>query len=263
MIESDHLTLTRDGRAILDDISLQIPRGGITAIIGPNGAGKSTLLHCLAGLLTPAFGQVRVLGRDIHRIAARDRARLLALLTQSPGAMPRLSVRDLVGFGRWPHHRGRPGPEDHAIVAQAIERFDLGAMAARDVETLSGGQKQRAFVAMAYAQTTPWMLLDEPLSALDPKYTRDIMDRLRDLAPPPGRSPVEPPTVEETRSVLLVLHDLQSAWRYADWFVCLKDGRVLSHGPRDTTITADLLSALYDTPLRLERAGDTSVILPA
>ena len=260
MIDIDHLTLERDGRFILDDISLRLPHGGITAIIGPNGAGKSTLLHCLAGLLAPRSGRVRVQGRDIHHIPARERARLLALLTQSPGTVPRLSVRDLVAFGRWPHHRGRPGATDHALVAQALERFALTPLAERDVETLSGGQKQRAFVAMAYAQSTPWMLLDEPLSALDPKYTRDIMDRLHDLAPP-RRGLTEAPAA--SRSVLLVLHDLQIAWRYADWFVCLKDGKLLAHGPRDTTVTADLLSALYDTPLRLERVSDSSVILPA
>lgn len=249
MIEIEALSLHRAGVPVLSDVSLSLPDGGITAIIGPNGAGKSTLLHCMAGLIVPQAGQVRVEGVDIHRAREAERALLLSLLTQNPGAVPRLSVRDLVAFGRWPHHRGRPGPQDHALVGAALARFDLLPLATREVEALSGGQRQRVFVAMAFAQATPWMLLDEPLSALDPKYARDIMERLQDVA---ANGP----------GVILVLHDLTIAARYADRCVCMKDGRVIASGDW-STVTSDLLTELYDTPMRLEKIDGQAVVIPA
>lgn len=252
MIEVETLSFSRSGAPVLRDVSVTIPAEGITAIIGPNGAGKSTLLHCIAGLLKPEAGRIRVNGTDVHRVRERERAALMALLTQAQGAVPRLTVADLVSFGRWPHHRGRPGPEDHKAVADAMARFDLDPFADRDVEALSGGQRQRAFVAMAYAQTTPWMLLDEPLSALDPKYARDIMERLGALARAGAQK----------RAVALVLHDIQIALQHASWFVCLKDGTVAHAGPVDS-VTSDILSDLYDTPLRLETVADQKVVVAA
>ncbi|MDF0602551.1 ATP-binding cassette domain-containing protein [Psychromarinibacter sp. C21-152] len=203
MIEVTHLSVSRGGAPALHDVSLRCPDGGITTIIGPNGAGKSTFLHALAGLIAPDTGTVRIAGTDIHTARESQRALILSLLTQNTAAVPRLSVRDLVAFGRWPHHRGRPTREDARHTESALERFDLQPLATREVETLSGGQRQRAFLAMSYAQATPWMLLDEPLAALDPKYTRDIMDRLRDIAADRA----------DRRSVVLVLHDLSVAAR--------------------------------------------------
>lgn len=251
MIEIDNLCLTRDGSQILHDVTLRIPTGRLAAIIGPNGAGKSTLLHCMAGLLSPDRGMVRINGQDIHALREDRRALLLSLLTQSQAALPRLSVGDLVAFGRWPHHRGRPRLEDRQITQQALERFDLEDLRARNVETLSGGQRQRAFVAMAYAQSTPWMLLDEPLAALDPKYVRDIMDRLQGM------------TGAETgqRSIALVLHDLSVAARYADYCIAMKNGRVIAAGPWKETVTSDLLTDLYETPLRLAELDGTAVVV--
>jgi len=250
MIEVESLSLHRAGLPVLADVSLRLPNGGVTAIIGPNGAGKSTLLHCLAGLIAPQSGRVRVEGVDIHRVREAERALLLSLLTQNPGAVPRLSVRDLVGFGRWPHHRGRPGPTDHALVEAALDRFDLLPLAEREVEALSGGQRQRVFVAMAFAQATPWMLLDEPLSALDPKFARDIMERLRDVSTAgPG--------------VVLVLHDLSVAARYANRCICMKQGRILAAGAWQSTVTSDLLTRLYDTPMRLAEVDGQPVVLSA
>ncbi|CUH82528.1 ATP-binding cassette domain-containing protein [Tropicibacter naphthalenivorans] len=242
MIEIDNLRLTRGGAPVLYGIDLRIPAQGIIAIIGPNGAGKSTLLHTVAGLIAPDAGHVTIEGRNIHAMTEAERALHLSVLTQSQGAVPRLSVAELIAFGRWPHHRGRPGPQDRAAIAEAIDRFELKPLLDREVESLSGGQKQRAYVAMAYAQTTPWMLLDEPLAALDPKYTRDIMDRLRGLT---------------DRTVLLVLHDLAVAAMYADWVVGLKHGRVHCAGPWREVVTSEVLSDLYGVPLEVT---ETSVI---
>lgn len=251
MIDIDNLCLTRDGTQILHNVTLRIPSGRLAAIIGPNGAGKSTLLHCMAGLLAPDCGSVQINGQDIHALREDRRALVLSLLTQSQAALPRLSVGDLVAFGRWPHHRGRPRAQDHQITREALRRFDLEALAQRNVETLSGGQRQRAFVAMAYAQSTPWMLLDEPLAALDPKYVRDIMDRLHGMTG----------SATGQRSIALVLHDLSVAARYADYCIAMKNGRVVAAGPWQDTVTSDLLSDLYETPLRLAALDGVAVVV--
>lgn len=251
MIEVTNISLSRTGAPILQDVSVTLPEGGISAIIGPNGAGKSTLLHCMAGLLPPDKGSIRIGGQDIHAASEAERALMLALLTQSPGLVPRLTVADLVGFGRWPHHRGRPTAADAQVVSDALDRFELHSIRDREVETLSGGQKQRAFVAMAYAQSTLWMLLDEPLAALDPRFTRDIMDRLGRLA------------AEGGRNIALVLHDLQIAARHATHVICMKNGRITHAGPVSEVMTSEVLSELYDTPLRLDSVDGTPVVFAA
>ena len=246
MIQVSNVSLTRSGAPVLDTVSADIPANGLVAIIGPNGAGKSTLLHVLAGLLKPDTGQVTIDGRDLYQMTEQARALVLSFLTQSQDTAPRLSVRDLISFGRWPHHRGRPKAADSAAIDDAIERFDLADLAQREISQLSGGQKQRAYVAMAYAQGTPWMFLDEPLAALDPKYSRDIMERLRGLS---------------DRTILLVLHDLSIAANYADWVVALKDGKVHTQGAWADTITSSTLSDLYDVPLKLSDVdGEKTVI---
>lgn len=246
MIQVSNVSLTRSGAPVLDTISADIPANGLVAIIGPNGAGKSTLLHVLAGLLRPDTGQVTIDGRDLYQMTEQARALVLSFLTQSQDTAPRLSVRDLISFGRWPHHRGRPKAADIAAIDDAIDRFDLADLAQREISQLSGGQKQRAYVAMAYAQGTPWMFLDEPLAALDPKYSRDIMERLHGLS---------------DRTILLVLHDLSIAANYADWVVALKDGKVHTQGVWADTITSSTLSDLYDVPLKLSEVdGEKTVI---
>ncbi|MDB6183083.1 ATP-binding cassette domain-containing protein [Paracoccus fistulariae] len=252
MIRIDSLDLKRDGQPILQQVTAQIPAGGLTAVIGPNGAGKSTLLHCLAGLLAPDAGQVQVAGADITGMKPQERAHRVALLTQSPAIVPRLSVRDLVAFGRWPHHQGRPRARDHDLVDEALALFDLSALQDRKLDSLSGGQRQRAFVAMAYAQSTPWMLLDEPLAALDPRYARDIMERLHALSRPGP----------DARGVVIVLHDLGMAARYADWIVGLKDGRLIHSAPRHEAMTTANLSDLFDTGLSVQMLNEHPVVVP-
>ena len=252
MIHIRGLGLDRDQCQILKDVSAEIPESGLTAVIGPNGAGKSTLLHCIAGLLPPNSGNVCVGDADMNILKPQDRAHLVALLTQSPAIVPRLTVAELVAFGRWPHHRGRPKQQDHDLVAEAIALFELTDLSERKLDTLSGGQRQRAFVAMAYAQATPWMLLDEPLAALDPRYARDIMERLHALSRPGPNA----------RSVIIVMHDLAMAARYADWVVSLKDGRLVESGPRASTMTTRNLSDLFDTALSVEEINGRSVVVP-
>mgnify|MGYP001949226694 CR=1 FL=1 len=166
----------------------------------------------------------------------RDRARAVALLQQSQTIVNRLTVRELVGFGRWPHHQGRPGPEDARLTQAALETFELDQMADRALETLSGGQRQRAQVAMVWAQSTPWLLLDEPLNALDPKYARDLMHRLHELTRPGP----------EARSVVVVLHDINAAATWADRVVAMKDGRLHASGESANILTPGGLGELYE-----------------
>ena len=241
MIETRDLSIARDGAEVLSGIDLSLPPEGITAIIGPNGAGKSTLLHAMAGLLRPHSGQVFLSGKDLAAMPPPERAKSLALLTQEQSVTARLCVGDLIAFGRWPHHRGRPGPADDKAVEDAIAAFGLVPFRDRTLDTLSGGQRQRAFVAMAYAQTTPWILLDEPLSALDPRYAHDIMHRLHGLSRPGP----------EARGILIVVHDLGITARFADRIVALKDGGLYGAGATDDLMAADWLSNLYDTPMQV------------
>ncbi|QXT39489.1 ATP-binding cassette domain-containing protein [Gymnodinialimonas ceratoperidinii] len=246
MISVQNLTLSLEGQRVLKDVSTTLPDHGITAIIGPNGAGKSTLLHSVAALRAPDSGSVTLNGADIHATPAAERAKLLAILTQSQPQIPRLTVRDLVAFGRWPHHRGRPGPEDHALVHAAISQFELHRIESAQLDTLSGGQRQRAYVAMAWAQGTPYMLLDEPLSALDPRVSRSIMSRLHQISRP-GR---------DTRAVVIVLHDLQIAAQWADYVVALKDGELFAEGIAGSVLADAPLSALYDSEISVRPLDD-------
>ncbi|KUF11082.1 ATP-binding cassette domain-containing protein [Pseudoponticoccus marisrubri] len=237
MIEIRNVSLSLRGSAILHDITAGLPQTGITALIGPNGAGKSSLLHLCAGLLRPSGGVIAVDGGDVTRMAHRDRARRIAVLTQAQALGSRLTVGDLVGFGRWPHHLGRPREADRQVVAEALALFDLETLSGRQVETLSGGQKARAFTAMAWAQSTPWLLLDEPLAALDPRFARDLMARLHAMSQ----------TGPQARGVVIVVHDLNAAALWADHVVALRDGRLFADGPAAEVLTPATLGALFDT----------------
>ncbi|GLS86085.1 ABC transporter ATP-binding protein [Cypionkella aquatica] len=230
----------RIGRAeILADIDLALPEGKITALIGPNGAGKSTLLSLIARLMPVQAGQISVKGLDVAQTPTRDLAQVMAVLPQSPSVSSRLRVAELVGFGRWPYHQGRPSAEDHAQVAKALEVFALTALGPRFLDELSGGQRQRAHLAMAFAQATDWLLLDEPLAALDMAHARALMQQLSALR-------------NGGRSTLMVLHDINFAAAWADHIVAMKAGRIVAEGPPAEVLTPAVLEALYDTPLRVE-----------
>ncbi|WP_417720495.1 ATP-binding cassette domain-containing protein [Salipiger sp.] len=252
MIEVTGLHVRIGEAALLKGVDLRIPAGGITALIGPNGAGKSTLLHAMAGLQAVSAGTVRIDGMDVASAQSGERARRLAMLTQSQPMLSRLAVRDLVAFGRWPHCRGRPGPKDRRIVEEALDAFALQDHADRQIDTLSGGQRQRAYVAMTWAQATPWLFLDEPLAALDPRHASDLMTRLGTL----GRG-------AEGRSVVIVLHDLNAAAAAADHVVALKDGAVFAAGPTAEVMCPDRLSALFDTSFLAYDVPGRRLVYPA
>ncbi|XDB00084.1 ATP-binding cassette domain-containing protein [Sulfitobacter sp. LCG007] len=220
---------------ILSDVTLEIPTGGVTALVGPNGAGKSTLLSLVARLIPLQKGRIEVAGLDITRTPSRDLARRLAILPQTTEVAPRLTVAELVSFGRYPHHLGRPGPGDRDHVARAIETFQLGALADRSLDRLSGGQRQRAFVAMVFAQDTEVVLLDEPLNNLDIAASRSLMRTLRTLAEDHGRT------------VVVVLHDINYAAAYADHMVTLAGGRLGPCGAPVKILDEALLRTVFGT----------------
>ncbi|WP_020188112.1 ATP-binding cassette domain-containing protein [Methylopila sp. 73B] len=238
MIRIENVSLTRGGARILHDVSLTLPKGGLTALIGPNGAGKSSLLSLIARLQPLQTGRISVDGLPVDATPGRTLAKTLAVLRQDPGVARRLRVRELVGFGRFPHSRGRLTPEDDAVVAATLDQFDLTPLKERFVETLSGGQRQRALIAMTVAQATDTLLLDEPLNNLDMRYARDLMRRLRALA-------------DAGRTIVAVLHDVNQAAAYADRIVALRDGRLVAMGAPAEIMTPETLDAVFGYRMRV------------
>lgn len=216
---------------ILDNVSLDIPEGGITALIGPNGAGKSTLLSFMARLQPLAHGNISYAGKDTP---TAELACTLSILTQENSIMSRITVRDLLMFGRYPYHQGRPTAECRRIVNGAIEEFHLQDFADRYLTELSGGQRQRAMIAMVFCQRTDYVLLDEPLNNLDMYHARSLMQILRRL------------TDEHKRTTVVVLHDINQAAAYADHVVAMKNGQVAMQGKPDDIFTAANIKTLFD-----------------
>lgn len=223
------------GQEILRNVALEIPEGGITALVGPNGAGKSTLLSLVARLAALQAGSIEINGTPLSEISHGDLARKLAILPQVLTSTHRISVADLVGFGRYPYSHGRLGPKDREVIQRALETFDLEAIKHRFLDTLSGGQRQRAYTAMAWAQDTQYLLLDEPLNNLDIAASRSLMQRLKHLA------------AEENRTVVIVLHDINYAAGYADRIVAMKEGQVVQSGAPLSLVSRGFLQDVFET----------------
>ena len=237
MIRIDHVSKQYGDLTVVDDVCLEIPDGGVTSLIGPNGAGKSTLLGLTARLDRPCAGTITLNGHDVHKTKSRKLATQLAILRQENHVNVRLTVRELVLLGRYPHCGGRPSASDYAIVDDMIEHLGLTTYRDRDINQLSGGQRQRGFVAMALAQETPHLLLDEPLNNLDLRHSRQMMQLIRDIADNLGRS------------VIVVIHDINTAARYSDRIVAMKDGRVVAKGVPTEVVTPSTLTDVFDTPV--------------
>lgn len=235
MINIQNLSLTYDSKAIIVyELNLKIQLGTVTALVGANGCGKSTLLRGISRLLKPMDGNVILNGQNIHRMKAKSLAKQLGILPQSPTAPEGLTVHELVAQGRYPHQSWLQqwSQEDEHVVEEALTITNLTAFADRPVDTLSGGQRQRAWIAMALAQQTDILLLDEPTTYLDMAYQIDVLDLLADLN-------------EKGRTVILVLHDLNQAARYADSIVALRGGQIAIQGTPQDVMTPDNIQEVF------------------
>ncbi|RNF97408.1 ABC transporter ATP-binding protein [Streptomyces botrytidirepellens] len=237
------LTLAYEDRTVVDGLDLVIPDGEVTVIVGPNACGKSTLLRALGRLLKPRGGAVLLDGTDLARIPTKKIAQSVGLLPQTPVAPDAITVADLVSRGRQPHQHWwqQWSDEDERAVGDAMERTDVTALADRLVDELSGGQRQRVWIAMALAQETGLLLLDEPTTYLDISHQVEVLDLVRQL------------NHERGRTVVAVLHDLNQAARYADHLIAMKAGRVVARGRPSEVVTAELVREVF---------GLESVVVP-
>lgn len=243
MISLTDVTMTYAGLTVLGPVTLDIPVGGVTALVGPNGAGKSTLLTIVGRLSTATSGHVSIAGNDVATTPGRELAKIVSILRQENHFVTRLTVRDLVGFGRFPHSRGRLTAVDHAKIDEALAFLDLTDLAGRYLDQLSGGQRQRAYVAMVLAQDTDYILLDEPLNNLDMKHAVAMMRQLRRAADELGKT------------VVVVVHDINFAAAYADRIVALAEGRVVHVGTPSDLMTPAILQQVFGTPVEVRADG--------
>lgn len=237
-LSAEGVTLGYGDRTIIEGLDLAVSPGRITAIVGANGCGKSTLLRSLARLLSPRSGQVVLDGASIHARPTKEVARVLGLLPQSPVAPEGIAVADLVGRGRHPHQRilSRWSTRDYEVVADALEATGISDLADRSVDELSGGQRQRVWIAMALAQETDILLLDEPTTFLDVAHQIDVLDLLTDLR------------LRRGTTIVMVLHDLNLASRYSDELIAMKHGRVHAAGRPAEVVTSTLVEDVFGLP---------------
>lgn len=231
----EDVTLGYGDRVVVEKFDLALPPGRITAIVGANACGKSTLLRAMSRLLEPRAGRVVLDGKDLHRLPTKEVARTLGLLPQSPLAPEGIAVADLVSRGRNPHQGflSRWTADDDAAVAEALQMTDTLELADRPVDELSGGQRQRVWIAMALAQQTDILLLDEPTTFLDVSHQVDVLDLLTDLNRQRGTT------------IAMVLHDLNLAARYADHLVTVRDGRLHAAGDPGDVLTAEAVQEVF------------------
>lgn len=239
-LHAEELTLAYDNTPIIDGLSVTVPTGKITALVGPNGCGKSTLLRGLARLLSPKHGHVYLDGKAIHTMPTKELAKQIGVLPQSPVAPEGLTVRELVAQGRYPHQRWfqQWSAQDEALTQEAMTITNILHLADRPLDTLSGGQRQRAWIAMALAQETEILLLDEPTTFLDIAYQLDVLELLATL----NRS---------GRTIVMVLHDLNQACRYAHHLVAMRAGAICASGHPATVLTAAMVEEVFHIHARI------------
>ena len=239
MINIRSLSKHYDGLPVVDDVTLDIPKGKVTSLIGPNGAGKSTVLSIAARLIAAEKGDVLIRGKSIHEWNTRELAKHLAVLTQSNNVQMKVTVRELVAFGRFPHSGTRLNADDHRRIDEAIAFMGLENEADRFIDEMSGGQRQRAFIAMVLAQDTDIIFLDEPTNNLDIRHSLSMMKLLRRLADELGKT------------VILVLHEINLASFYSDCICAFKNGKLAFSGTPNEVMTPEKLKEVYGVDFRI------------
>ncbi|GMX62529.1 ATP-binding cassette domain-containing protein [Paenibacillus elgii] len=247
MVEVRNVTKTYGNKRVVDQVSVKVNKGSITAFIGPNGAGKSTLLSMMSRLLTRDEGEVWIEGKEIGQYKSGELAKKISILKQSNHIGIRLTVRELVSFGRFPYSQGKLTKDDWAFVDEAIRYMELEDMQHKYIDQLSGGQRQRAYIAMVIAQNTEYILLDEPLNNLDMKHSVQIMKVLRRLVDELGKT------------IVIVIHDINFASCHADYIVALKDGKLVREGPTAEIIEESVLKDIYDMDIHIEDINENKI----
>jgi len=247
MITIQNVSKRYGNKSVVNDVNLTIEEGKITSFIGPNGAGKSTLLSMVSRLIPKDSGEIMVDGKEISKWKPNELAKKLSILKQSNHINIRLTVRELVSFGRFPYSKGKLTKEDWKYVDEAIAYMELESIQDKFLDQLSGGQQQRAYIAMVIAQNTDYILLDEPLNNLDMKHSVQIMKVLRRLADELGKT------------VVIVIHDINFASCYSDHVVALKNGTVVQDGPTDNIIDSTVLGDIYEIDIAIQEINENKI----
>lgn len=234
-----NLTKRYDGKTVVDSVSFAIPKGKVISLIGPNGAGKSTVMGIISRLIAKDDGMVDFEGMDIGKWKSRELAKRLAILTQTNHIQMKLTVRELVAFGRFPYSEGRTTEEDQEIIDRAIAYMELEKFEDQFIDELSGGQRQRAYIAMVIAQDTEYVLLDEPTNNLDIYHATNMMKIVRRLCDELGKT------------VILVLHEINYAAFYSDYICAFKDGKIAKFGTVKEVMTREILSRIYQVDFEI------------
>lgn len=234
MIQVENLIKKYSNKNVVDKVSINIEKGKITSFIGPNGAGKSTVLSMITRLMKKDNGEVLIDGKRLEEWDNRELSKKIAILKQSNNINLKLTIRELVSFGRYPHSEGRLTKEDEKYIDEAIDFMKLKDIENKYLDELSGGQRQRAYIAMVIAQNTEYVFLDEPLNNLDMKHSVEMMKVLRNLCDELGKT------------VVLVMHDINYTSCYSDYIVALKDGKIANHGKTQDIINKEVLEEIYD-----------------
>ena len=244
MIAVKNILKKYDNKKVVNDVSVNIEKGKITSFIGPNGAGKSTLLSIITRLMK---GEVYIEGKEISQWDKKELSKKIAILKQSNNLNMRLTIRELVSFGRFPYCEGRLTEEDEKFVDDAIEYMNLVDIQNKYLDELSGGQRQRAFIAMVIAQGTEYIFLDEPLNNLDMKNASSMMKVLRNLCDELGKT------------IILVMHDINFTACYSDYIVALKDGKIARQGTVDEIINEDILREIYEMDFNVQEIDGNKI----
>ena len=234
MIKVTNLSKQYSNKNVVDNVSINIEKGKITSFIGPNGAGKSTVLSMITRILKKDSGEVLIDGKRLEEWDNKELSKKLAILKQSNNINLKLTIRELVSFGRYPHSEGRLSSEDNRYIDEAIRYMKLDDIENKYIDELSGGQRQRAYIAMVIAQNTEYVFLDEPLNNLDMKHSVEMMKVLRNLCDELGKT------------VVLVMHDINYTSCYSDYIVALKNGKIARHGITDEIIKREVLEDIYE-----------------
>nr|WP_054738953.1 ABC transporter ATP-binding protein [Cellulosilyticum ruminicola] len=249
MIQVKNISKMYDSKKVVDNVSLEIPEGKITSFIGPNGAGKSTVLSIMTRLMKRDSGEILIDGKEITTWDQKALAKKIGILKQSNNINMRLTIRELVSFGRFPHCGGNLSAEDEKQVDEAIGYMQLTDLQDCYLDELSGGQRQRAYIAMVIAQDSEYILLDEPLNNLDMKHSAEIMKILRKLVDELGKT------------VIIVIHDINFASCYSDYIVALKDGKIAKEGPTQEIIQKEILEEIYEMLFNVQEINGQNICI--